>query len=137
MQVQLFTGQGSSSIFALGVKIHNETEDSPSTTTIPLEILQSTRAVIEIELSKLGDRQLELKIFRDGALTFGERFHDDIVGESGNIKVFAADSTLPVSISDVIVQFLFRYYLKCLQPFFQKNVNFHQLLLVRLVKKLK
>ena len=55
MQVQLFTGPGSSSIFALGVKIHNETEDSPSTTAIPLEILQSTRAVIEIEFSKLGN----------------------------------------------------------------------------------
>ena len=108
MQVQLFTGQGSSSIFALGVKIHNETENSPSTTTIPLEILQSTRAVIEIEFSKLGNEQLELKIFRNGTLAFGERFHDDIVGESGDIKVFASDSNLPVSISDVIVQFLFR-----------------------------
>ena len=108
MQVQLFTGRGRSSIFALCVKIHNETENSPSTTTIPLEILQSTRAVIEIEFSKLGNEQLELKIFRNGTLAFGERFHDDIVGESGDIKVFASDSNLPVSISDVIVQFLFR-----------------------------
>ena len=108
MQVQLFTGQGGSSIFALGVKIHNWTENSPSTTTIPLEILQSTRAVIEIEFSKLGKSQLELKIFRDGALTGGERFHDDFVDESGDIEVYASDSNLPVSISDVIVQFLFR-----------------------------
>jgi len=108
MEVQLFTGQGSSSIFALGVKIHNWTENSPSTTTIPLEILQSTHAVIEIEFSKLGKSQLELKIFRDGALTGGERFHDDFVDESGDIEVYASDSNLPVSISDVIVQFLFR-----------------------------
>ena len=107
-EVQLFTGQGSSSIFALGVKIHNWTENSPSTTTIPLEILQSTHAVIEIEFSKLGKSQLELKIFRDGALTGGERFHDDFVDESGDIEVYASDSNLPVSISDVIVQFLFR-----------------------------
>ena len=108
MQVQLFTGQGSSSIFALGVKIHNETENSPSTTTIPLEILQSTRAVIEIEFSKLGNNQLELKIFHNGALAGGERFDDVFVGESGDVEVFALDSNLPVSISDVIVQLIFR-----------------------------
>ena len=108
MQVQLFTGQGSSSIFALGVKIHNETEDSPSTTAIPLEILQSTRAVIEIEFSKLGNEQLELKIFRNGTLAGGERFHDVFVDESGDVEVIVSDSDLPVSISDILVQVIFR-----------------------------
>ena len=108
MQVQLFTGQGSSSIFALGVKIHNETENSPSTTTIPLEILQSTRAVIEIEFSRLGNSQLELKIYCNRALAGGERFNDVFVGESGDVEVFASDSDLPVSISDILVQVIFR-----------------------------
>ena len=64
--------------------------------------------MIEIEFSKLDKSQLELKIFRDGALTGGERFHDDFVDESGDIEVYVSDSNLPVSISDVIVQFLFR-----------------------------
>ena len=104
----MFTAQGSSSIIRLGVKIYNETEDSYSLTEVPLDIPPASDRDIDIEFSKVSNSQLDLKIFCNRALAGGERVHDVFVDESGDVEVIVSDSDLPVSISDILVQVIFR-----------------------------